>query len=494
MLITAKFASNCPVCNGRIIIGARVEWSRGSKAIHAACYADVVAVASEVAAAAPVAAPVVAAAPVAVVAVAPVAAPVAVAAVAAPTVFGEAVDFSALGFKSAVKPVAVAAPIVAITNANIVTGAAAEGYGALAGWAGLGELRRDEILAALTEAELPADWAPAAKSAKGYAGVAVAALNNRGYISRAARVESARGTARRNWRARWVVAVADAAAAEVNEPVGRVVLSIELPSGSDTLRIEGHEVLGARVLAEYEELKSGEVFAAGDVTAWFSRVLTGRCGATRFGVGYYIPTAGRLVANKLSAALAKRWGAGWISPLLPVATTDELRVGVARGLADDVAGIARSLESRREAARRESREDVRPGEAAALGRELADIHERLGAYRILCSDAVIAPIVAEIAKLRETLRSLTNDASLRFSLLELNTEAEIAAAAPVVEAPTLAERAADAATERRLAEPVAPVAAAPAERKRPITEPPVIDPNDKAAEASYERFSLLELD
>ncbi len=37
MMINAKYASECPVCNNAIRIGERVEWVRRSAARHAAC-------------------------------------------------------------------------------------------------------------------------------------------------------------------------------------------------------------------------------------------------------------------------------------------------------------------------------------------------------------------------------------------------------------------------------------------------------------------------
>lgn len=39
MIITAKFASVCPTCSNRIDVGAKVEWSKGARAVHAACVA-----------------------------------------------------------------------------------------------------------------------------------------------------------------------------------------------------------------------------------------------------------------------------------------------------------------------------------------------------------------------------------------------------------------------------------------------------------------------
>lgn len=54
MVITAKFASVCPVCGGRIAVGTSVEWSKGERAAHVACKAGAAApVAPKAAKAAP---------------------------------------------------------------------------------------------------------------------------------------------------------------------------------------------------------------------------------------------------------------------------------------------------------------------------------------------------------------------------------------------------------------------------------------------------------
>lgn len=37
MIITAKFASCCPLCNGDLRVGDQVEWTKGEKAKHPSC-------------------------------------------------------------------------------------------------------------------------------------------------------------------------------------------------------------------------------------------------------------------------------------------------------------------------------------------------------------------------------------------------------------------------------------------------------------------------
>lgn len=39
MVITAKFAGTCNVCNFAIVAGSKVEWASGTKARHVACVA-----------------------------------------------------------------------------------------------------------------------------------------------------------------------------------------------------------------------------------------------------------------------------------------------------------------------------------------------------------------------------------------------------------------------------------------------------------------------
>lgn len=38
MLISAKFSSTCPECQGPIVAGEQIEYRRGEKAVHPACY------------------------------------------------------------------------------------------------------------------------------------------------------------------------------------------------------------------------------------------------------------------------------------------------------------------------------------------------------------------------------------------------------------------------------------------------------------------------
>lgn len=398
----------------------------------------------------------------------------------------------ALGFPRVTAPEPVAPAARAAVRDLVLAGAAAEGSGALVGWDGVGPLPLSAIVEKLTAAGLPLDWAPSAKSADAHLGKAVGDLNHAGYVARKA---AAPKRGERNWRVRWTVFRVEGNRSDLIE--------IELPTDTDELRVyldpdrrDEAEPIARKISERYAELRGGEIFQAGDVTSWLSRALVGRCGATGYALGYYVPGAGRELASRLCAPFAESWGKNWAYPLLPVATGPELAIGIGRSFAGEVKRVAGSLETARKRAVTEKRTEVRPGEAAALLRDLAAIQDRVGAYRVLCGDAVVAPIVVEIGALRDVLLKLTDDASVRFSLLDVKAPEEVAADAPVAEAPTVAERAADAAADARrgttppVGVPVTPVAPPPA----PAAPAAEIDPDDRAANDSAERFSLLELD
>jgi len=372
----------------------------------------------------------------------------------------------------------------------VVAGSEKYGSGALVGWDGIGALRRSWILEVLEEAHLPLEWAPRAKSAVGHAGQALKRLNLHGYIVRRAKSAGRSSAGARRYQARWTVVRADTAESAVGDAAGRVVLTVEIRDGSDQLWIEGDAPadhpqirgsvsLAAWIEADYRALRDGELYQAGDVTSWIRGILYAHCGAVRFGVGYYVPAGGRDVASRLALSLSRRWGASWICPLLPVATSDELAQGVGRGLHDDVRTVERALATARDKARAESRVDVSAAVAARLLADLATATERTAAYEALFGAECVREARTLAASLRAELESLSDDSSERFALVTADLPATPPQPATQPQRVAPAIRAAEqAAAERR------PVAPAPA----PVQ--PAIDPDDDTSA----RFALLELD
>lgn len=322
-----------------------------------------------------------------------------------------------------------------MTKRLVISGQAAEGQGALAGWRGQGSLTRAAIVQALADAGLPASLAPAAKSARAQAGDAVRRLNGRGFVVRAGKrtaAEKVRERAgERLWDARWIVSRSHAETAEVGDAAGQVVATFEL--WGDDLRGEGPGIV-REVIEIFEALRDSEIYAAGDVTTWLQRVLYREMGATGYSIGHFVPAQHRASANALCAAMSTRWGRSWSVPLLPVATSDELRAGIARSLADDVAAISDSISAAVISAADEGRSQMTPGRAMQLLRSLSEVAERLAAYRPLCGEAAIAPIIVRLNELTTGLNALVTDTARRGAMLELDDAPRpVAIVEPLVE-------------------------------------------------------------
>lgn len=335
-----------------------------------------------------------------------------------------------------------------MTKNIIVAGQAAanSGSGALTGWRGLGSLARSTIIEFLLQMGLPASWAPKSNSAKTHAGEAVRRLNNLGFIVRAARKSDLSKTERSmaNWDARYIVLRPDSATGEVGDKAGNIVLTVELEDSE--LKCTGDANLGAMVTTVFDNLRNGDTYTAGKVTEWLVETLMRECGATGYGTGYYIPRTGASVASKLLAPFASNWGRSWAYPMLPVATSEELKQGIANSLLEDITSISTSLQG----ARADNKMDA--GLAGTMMRNLKSIQERLGAYRELCGDALIRPAVTAIALMVETIAPYLNDSAQRFALLDLDgavTAPQVKVDAKVAVKRAIQERAAEVATAKR---------------------------------------------
>lgn len=334
-----------------------------------------------------------------------------------------------------------------------IAGGAAEGHGVIGGFRGLGKLSQPQRVQALTDAGCPSDWARSRKSEVGYAGEVLARLNQLGYIARrAGRSNWASGIAgkTREYRARWYVGRSLAATAEVGDSMGPVVVTAELRDGSPELHLTGDEHLCARIRADYDANLGAELYTAGEITQWIGGLLINKCGACRFGVGYYIPSQGKELAARIVNAIASRWGSNWINPLLPVATTEELKLGIARGFQSEISRVARSLQTARETARKDDKPEISVSTAARLLKDLADVDSRADAYRVLCGDSALTVAATELARLHTELSLLSGDTATRFAMLELDTQPSAMVETTPAQSP--AEKAAEKALAERRSE------------------------------------------
>lgn len=368
-----------------------------------------------------------------------------------------------------------------IKGAELMAGAAAEGDGALAGWNGKGTLTHPMILSALARAGLSAELAPKIKTAIAHAGEALRKLDSRGYVVRRGK-RPTHGVSR--WDARWVVGRSMATEAMVNDKMGDVVLTAEL--WGEELRFEcgpGGATLAEKVDLDFRALRADRVYQAADVTSWLQGVLYRECGATPLGRELYVPARGRVMAEALTEQMAAIWGEAWMSPLLPVATCDQLRRGVARGMHDEVRTIGASLASARESARAEGRTEVTTGTASRFLAQLEAIRDRMTSYVALCGAAVLEATSSAIGALSAELRPLCDVTSQRFAAMDLTGPVQTT---PAQNMRGSAIRAADRALEERRAMLRAPAVPAPG----PTAPAPVEEHQSDTAI----RASLLEWD
>lgn len=303
----------------------------------------------------------------------------------------------------------------ALVAGDLVAGAIAEGHGVLVSWSGRGELSLSQIREAVAAAGAPADWAPKTRSTHAQAGHAVEVLNGRGFVVRATRNVKGETMETRGWRARWTVGVV-AHQGAVGDALGRRVLQVTL-TAQDTLEIDGDNELAAQVREEFRRRTGAESFGSAEVTDWLRGCLLGRLGGVKLGGSFYIPRASVDAGVALCTEVSKVWGAEWMLPALPIATSAQLRTSLANGLATEAQDVLDELAAARAAAAKDGKPEIGGRAAATLLAKLVKVQDRAGAYAALLGEAETARVRAAILAAVETVRPLVSDTTQRGNLI-----------------------------------------------------------------------------
>lgn len=283
-----------------------------------------------------------------------------------------------------------------INHGNLVAGAAAEGHGALTAWLGRGA-RTGAELAVLTEGIIPSAWLPAPKDTAVQLGRAIQSIAGARYTAkpvRHSRDPEVRQT--ETWIARWIlVTMPVASEVQAGQTYGAIALVATLTGDDESgvnLTCETQPTLDAVESTErsqlcsqlhlaYHTLTSTQVHQASDITRWLGYTLRRRLNAVRYGATYYLPSESRETGEALVNALrSDSWGTHWMYPPLPVATTGQLSLGLALGLALDVTELADDLGIARAAAIAEGRADVGPRALNTAREKLGIIKARINFY------------------------------------------------------------------------------------------------------------------
>lgn len=279
---------------------------------------------------------------------------------------------------------------VKLVHGQLVAGAAADGHGVLIGWTGSGDMTRAEMLARLDGAKLPREWAFDAKDPAVQLTRAVRTVAGGRYNVEQEKKKDAQVVETREWSSRWMLVTRSLdGGAKVGEKYGDIALVVTLYTDKPEPELvfdNGADVgLVEAVRQEFAARIGAERYVASDITRWLAMTLKTRCHAVRYGGNWYVPRAHRVTAESLVAAF-KTWGADWMDPPLPIATTTQLAQGLANGLMREVDEELRKLEAQRENAREKTQDpkvDVGERAASSFMLRLRQIGERVCAYEKL---------------------------------------------------------------------------------------------------------------
>lgn len=309
----------------------------------------------------------------------------------------------------------------AVRARDVIVGAREAGSGVMLGWGGLGEATRVEIIGWLADVGLPESWAPTAKSDHFHASAALMTLAQSGRVVRTERgrqrVQRPDG-AYRAYVARWTVG--NPLHGQVGDRFGLTVLTAALTS-TGVLDLDGDPELCARVREEYARRQAGGgVYPAGEVTDWLRDLLVYRFAAVRLGGGWYVPQGHAEIAERLCERVARGWGRDWILPALPIATTDQLRAGLVRGLAKEADAVLKELEDQRKAARKDRPGgDITADAAQTLLGKLQTVYERAKGYSLILGGAFTAEIRTKLEDAVSVVSAVCGPAGVRFALMDL---------------------------------------------------------------------------
>jgi hypothetical protein len=307
---------------------------------------------------------------------------------------------------------------VRLTRGDIVAGARADASGVLVGWAGEGEMTRARIIQALAEAGVPEVWGPRSKSARSHVGVAIDRLASSGMVPRA---ERSRGSDAR-YTARWNVAVLDVARSGALPGDATGTLAITFTLVDETLTFEstpGARSVAEGTVAEFQRMLADEVYKAGEVTDWLRGLLRERCHAVKFGGVWYVPARQAGVAEAVCTAVSTAWGTDWLLPVMPVASTDEVRHGLAKGLHREAAEVARLWEDTRLAAAAAGKA-VGARAAGTAFKRITEVAERVRGFSQVLEVPELESLRARLLETAERVRPYMNDSAQRGAVLEMD--------------------------------------------------------------------------
>jgi hypothetical protein len=294
---------------------------------------------------------------------------------------------------------------------DMIAGASMGGQHVLLNWSGTSGVTRGALCLAL-DAINRGEWVPEAPNARAQAGAAIETLARKGMdVKKAPHTEAGVH--------QWTVGEVNHTGT-VGEKYGKVVLTITLVGSLMTYDAAGNPentALGAAVVACYNARIAGETYKSTHLSAWLQETLRVRLGAVELGaLGWVVPSRHARAAQELCKAVQSAgFGKRWQLPALPIATCDELRDGIVRGLTEEVTELLGKLATERGVAA--DAKLANPGRSGDLGEkrigtyltELRVIGARAIAYGQILGEHRVLEVREEVRKAIAELEGIRGD-------------------------------------------------------------------------------------
>ncbi len=293
-------------------------------------------------------------------------------------------------------------------NQHLIAGAVAEGNGIIFAWRGSGELTLGQIEDLCAKHNL-SHLVPESKSTHALAARAIRSAIGSGYALKA--LSKPKGAA---YAARWAWSTVDGHAdLNLNDNSGQVAGIAQL-NLDNTLVCEG--VHSTKIGEEYNRLKNGEVFSAIDITNWIAGFVRSANGI-KLGTAHYLPSNVVSTYEHFIVDLSNNWGDDWLLPT-PIATTEQLRIGLSKGLFAEYNDLLSELQSADKAAKERKAVGLGVRAATSFVRKFTELQERAKGFAVLIGAERVNVVVQACAEQVNTLSNLAGDTATRGALLE----------------------------------------------------------------------------
>jgi hypothetical protein len=294
------------------------------------------------------------------------------------------------------------------TENLVVAGMGAEGHGVMTGYRASGALTLTALRELAARAGVEEQHMPKAKDAKVQLTRAMRAVaSDRGMQAEQEKKKNRQTVEAREPASRWML-VSGGVAGEMpapGMPYGRLELVATLyddARGQALVMDPPDSTLAIAVRDEYQRLISTKEVIASDVSKWLNEYHRDVLCAVQYGIGWYVPRAHRAMAESIVAVFwgEASYGDKWMNPPLPVASSEQLSLGLANGLCDEVAEQMKLLADKRaelRAERNDQTAEITARAATSFMVRLNRIGARANAYAALLGDKLLDMCHSRIA-------------------------------------------------------------------------------------------------